>query len=92
MKYRIRIVADADAELRTVPVFYRRQIVEMIGKLLGTQPTQESQSRIKKLVQRAASVYRLRVGEYRVFYDIEDETVTILHICHKADCLKLYGG
>lgn len=45
MKYRIRIVAEADMELRAVPVFYRRQIAETIAELLGAQPERESRSR-----------------------------------------------
>jgi mRNA-degrading endonuclease RelE of RelBE toxin-antitoxin system len=92
MKYRIRIVVDADAELRAIPPFYRRQIVELIGQLLTTAPAMESKSRIKKLIQPAASLFRLRVGDYRVFYDIEGDQVTVLHVCHKDDCETFYGG
>ena len=92
MKYRIRIVEDADVELRTVPVFHRRRIAQTIAKLLGADPKQESKSRIKRLIQPAASVYRIRVGDYRVFYDVEDDVVTVLHIRHKQDTKDLYGG
>jgi len=92
MQYRIRIVEDADAELCAVPVFYRRQIAKAIAELLGAEPDLESRSRIKRLIQPAASVYRLRVGDYRVFYDVEGDTVTVLHIRHKDDTSALYGG
>lgn len=91
MKHRIQIVAEADAELRAVPVFYRRQIAETIVELLGTEPERESRSRIKRLTQPATSVYRLRVGEYRVFYDVEGDTVTVLHIRHKNETEELYA-
>ena len=91
MKYRIRIVEDADAELRTVPVFQRRRIADAIAGSLGAEPERESKSRIKRLVQPAASVYRLRVGDYRVFYDVEGDVVTVLHIFHKKDTEGLYG-
>ncbi len=92
MKYRIRIVAAADAELRATPAFYRRQIADMIAQVLSTQPVRESRSRIKRLVQPAASVYRLRVGDHRVFYDVAGDMVTVLHIRHKTECDELYGG
>ena len=92
MKYRIRIVEDADAELRAVPIFHRRRIAQAIAALLGSEPERESKSRIKRLIQPAASVYRLRVGGYRVFYDVEDDVVTVLHIRHKQDTKDLYGG
>jgi len=92
MRYQIIIVADADEELRAVPVFNRRRIANTILQSLGTEPTRESKSRIKRLIQPAASVFRLRVGEYRVFYDVEGNVVTVLHVCHKDDCARLYGG
>jgi mRNA-degrading endonuclease RelE of RelBE toxin-antitoxin system len=92
MKYRIRIVEDADAELRTVPAFHRRQIAGTIARQLGAEPDRESRSRIKRLRQPAASVYRLRVGDYRVFYDVGGDTVTVLHIRHKDDTQEPYGG
>lgn len=91
-RYRIRIVADADEELRRLPVFYRRQVAQAVNGLLGTEPTRESASRIKKLRQPAASVYRLRVGDYRVFYDVIGDEVTVLHVRHKCDSACLYGG
>jgi mRNA-degrading endonuclease RelE of RelBE toxin-antitoxin system len=91
MRYRVRIVQDADRELRAVPVFYRRRIANTINDLLGKEPERESRSRIKRLIQPAASVYRLRVGQYRVFYDVEGDRVTILHIRHKDDTEDLYG-
>lgn len=85
-------MADADAELRVVPVFYRRQIARTIAELLRTEPERESRSRIKRLIQPAASVYRLRVGDYRVFYDVEGSAVTVLQVRHKNDMEELYGG
>lgn len=92
MTYRIDIVEDADAELLAVQVFYRRRIADAIVDLLSTEPERESKSRIKRLIQPAASTYRLRVGDYRVFYDVEEERVTVLHVRHKSDAEDLYGG
>lgn len=92
MKCRLRIVLAADAELNRIPVYYRRQIVSVIHDALSTEPTKESRARIKKLVQPAESTYRLRAGDYRVFYDVADGLVTILHVRHKRDCGELYGG
>ena len=92
MKYQLRIALAADAELKRIPVYYRRQIVSVIRDTLSTEPTKESRARIKKLIQPAESIYRLRAGDYRVFYDVADDLVTILHIRHKKDCKELYGG
>lgn len=88
----MRIVSAADAEIKRIPVYYRRQIVDAIQDALSTEPTKESRARIKKLIQPAESTYRLRAGDYRVFYDVADDLVTILHVRHKRDCGELYGG
>jgi mRNA-degrading endonuclease RelE of RelBE toxin-antitoxin system len=63
-----------------------------VNDILGTVPTRESASRIKKLRQPAASVYRLRVGDYRVFYDVIGDEVTVLHVRHRSESDDLYGG
>ena len=92
IRYRIRIVAAADDELRRLPVFYRRQVAQAVSTYLATGPTRESASRIKELRQPAASVYRLRIGDYRVFYDVSGDEVTVLHVRHKSQSSALYEG
>ena len=92
MRYRIEIGYQADAELTALPPFHRRQVADAIAQILSGEPTRESRSRIKRLHQPAASVYRMRVGDYRVFYDVEGGTVIVLHIRHKAQTTDLYGG
>jgi len=89
MEYAIRIVDEADDELRRIPVYYRRKIVKGIVSFLSHEPARQSRSRIKRLRQPATSVFRLRIGDYRVFYDVSDDTVTVLRVCHKSDCAAL---
>ncbi len=43
-----------------------------------------SRSRIKRLRGLSRPQYRLRVGEVRVFYDIEEDRVEVLAIIDKA--------
>lgn len=54
---------------------------------LRRQPTRTSRSRIKRLRGLIRPQYRLRVGEVRVFYDIDipGETVEILAIIAKSE-------
>lgn len=72
--------------------FCRRRVAQDVNDLLGTEPTRESAARIKKLRQPAAGVYRLRVGDHRVFYDVSGDAVTVLHVRHKSESGDLYGG
>ena len=52
---------------------------------LRFEPTKLSKSRIKRLRGMAQPQYRLRVGEFRVFYDVVGVEVQILAIVAKSD-------
>ncbi len=86
--YRIRIVPDATEELCQVPVFYRRHIEEAIEKQLGQDPARVTKNR-KCLEGQAAGfeyeppLWELRIGEGRVFYDVDEMTVVIRAIRKK---------
>jgi len=80
-------VANDLANLRAYP---RTQILDRIEVQLTHQPTQ--QTRNKKILvglippwQHIEPIWELRVGEYRVFYDVDEEasTVTVRAIRHK---------
>lgn len=86
MAYEIVITENAFEELRTLSAYHRSIVLEAIGLHLKDQPTAESRSRIKKLIQPAVSEYRLRVDEFRVYYDViaDDLRVVVLHIIRKG--------
>ena len=92
MRYTILIAFATDRELREILVYHRRQISETIAQLLSTEPKKESRSRIKRLRGPTSAVYRLRAGDFRVFYDVKGSTVTILHVRHKNRCAEFYWG
>ena len=56
-----------------------------INTHLRTTPAKTSKSRIKRLRDIDQPQYRLRVDEYRVFYDIVENDVLIVAIVPKAD-------
>lgn len=51
---------------------------------LRHEPTKKSKSRIKRLRGLARPQFRLRVGDVRVFYDVNVEQVEVLAIVAKA--------
>ena len=72
----------------------RKIILDAIEKHLRHEPTKVSKNRIKRLRDMEWPQYRLRVGDDRVFFDVEDETVNILAIISKERCetwLRKYG-
>ena len=51
-----------------------------------------SKVRIKKLREPAPTQFRLRVGEFRVFSDVKEETVLVAQILSKQDSKEYLGG
>jgi mRNA-degrading endonuclease RelE of RelBE toxin-antitoxin system len=52
---------------------------------LRHEPRKTSRSRIKRLRGLAKPQYRLRVGDVRIFYDVDEPMVRVLAIVLKAD-------
>jgi len=67
-------------------------IADGIEVFLTHEPTKESKSRIKRLRGVQRTDYRLRLGDYRVFYDVDlsARLVEILRVLHKEETRKFY--
>jgi mRNA-degrading endonuclease RelE of RelBE toxin-antitoxin system len=70
-------------ELRALGECERRQVRDSIEDHLRFEPTRVSKSRIKRLRGLTRPQYGLRIGQLRVFYDVEEATVEILAIISK---------
>ena len=88
MKYEVTFDAIAIEDLEPLRAFDRKAILDTIERVLTTTPTQLSKSRIKRLRGLDSPQYRLRVGEFRVFYDVADHLVYVLRILSKAAVAK----
>ena len=93
--FTIRFAEGVAQDLKTIPAFYRKQILDVIEKQLLNTPDLETRNR--KILAKLAPpwegiepVWELRVGEYRVFYDIsrEDETVYVRAVRRKPSGKK----
>jgi mRNA-degrading endonuclease RelE of RelBE toxin-antitoxin system len=82
MPFQIEVTDLAETELSAIHVFDRRRIVDVVREQLTHQPTVETRNR-KRLDAAApafdhvAPVWELRVGDYRVFYDVNAENETV---------------
>ena len=65
-------------------------ILDAIETHLRHEPERPSRSRIKRLRGRQQSTYRLRVGEYRVFYDVAEAQVTVNAVLSKRETAEFY--
>src|SRR5687768_16502228 len=85
IRYSIRYSQDALKALKQLRPYDRGAVLSSIDRVLTTNPTQESKARIKRLRQPAPTQYRLRVGDVRVFYDVDGQTVKIALILSKEE-------
>lgn len=81
--YRIEIKRSAEKELAALPKSEQARIGAAID-LLSQTP------RPPKRVQLSKDRYRVRVGNYRIIYDVFDEvlTVHVIRIGHRKDVYR----
>ena len=68
--------------------------MDEIEQTLSVNPTLQSIARVKKLRQPAPTQFRLRVGDFRVFYDVDEasKVVNVIQILSKADSFRYLEG
>lgn len=73
--FEIRFAEGVEEDLRKIRMFYRNQILDAIEEQLAHEPDTSTKNR--KLLENlsppwpgVAPIWELRVGEYRVFYDV----------------------
>lgn len=84
MQYEIILSPEAVEDLKQLDVHIRRRVKDFIRIHLKHEPTKISKNRIKRLRGLRHPQYRLRIGEIRVFYDVEAGRVEILAIISKS--------
>ena len=84
MRYQLRITGRAAKELRKLPNRTRARLEAAIESLADNPRP----PRCVKL--RGNAGWRIRVGDYRILYDIEDDTliVTVLRASHRRDAYR----
>ena len=84
MNYQVLIRRGAQKELAGFPLGTYERVKSAIGKLADNPRPRGS----RKLIGRDG--WRVRVGEYRVVYEIDDNnrSVTVLHVGHRRDVYR----
>lgn len=94
MRYEIIFSPEAADDFKKLSARERATIKDAIEHHLRYEPGKVSWSQIKRLREMEHPQYRLRVGEIRVFYDIQKGTVEVLAVIPKsraAEWLKDVG-
>lgn len=94
MQYEIRFAPEAVDDFKMVSARDRSPIRDAIEVHLRHEPEKVSKSRIKHLRGLSRPQYRLRIIEFRIFYDVHDNDVEILAVVPKSrasEWLERYG-
>lgn len=88
MRYQILIMKRAKRQLEKLPIGIQERIAEGIGKL-GHNPDDAALD-VKSLTNDSEARYRLRVGNYRVKYNRDDEIriVEIVRVGHRKEIYR----
>lgn len=84
--YQIQITTKAQKDLKKLPTAIRKRLIQAISQLAINRYPQQ----FKPLMGKEIAQFRLRVGDYRILYDVYEESriVLILRIGHRKDIYK----
>ena len=90
MNYAVVIARSAQEQFNKLDARWRSTLKQAIREHLETAPGQQSKSRIKRLRGLSQPQYRLRVGEMRVYYDVNEveKRVEVLGFVRKPETLQ----
>jgi mRNA-degrading endonuclease RelE of RelBE toxin-antitoxin system len=83
MPYTIDVRDVAYDELKAIKPFHRRRIIDAIDRQLADQPNVETKDRkmltgLQPDFEHDPPVWELRVGQYRVYYDVSEELKAVV--------------
>jgi mRNA interferase RelE/StbE len=87
MNYEVRYSDRALEQIKLLRAYDKAAILERIDQMLTTEPTRAGKTAIKLLQQPAPTQYRLRAGDFRIFYNVEGDVVRIVEIMTKDDSI-----
>jgi mRNA interferase RelE/StbE len=89
--FKITITEEAEAQLRALSVRDQRIVQAAILTKLEHQPTTATKA-IKKLRPNPLAEFELRVGDFRVLYNVEGDEVILLIVGQKVGNKLIVGG
>ena len=79
MQFKVLYSPDTEEHLRALTARQRTTVMDGIDKRLGSQPTIETRNR-KPMRPNHLAPWELRIGELRVYYDVQIEPEPIVFI------------
>jgi mRNA interferase RelE/StbE len=88
-RHKIIFSPSAERDSERFDIAASLQLIKDIITYLETNPLPFGKSRIKKLTAYNPPLYRLRSGDYRVYYRITPDAVVVLAVTNKKDSEKI---
>ena len=88
MRYDIILSPEAHEDFKRLSAHDRAKVRDLMEVHLRHEPTRASKSRIKRLRGLNRPQYRVRIDEFRVFYDVGIKTVEVLAIITKSEATQ----
>jgi mRNA-degrading endonuclease RelE of RelBE toxin-antitoxin system len=89
--FEIEFKREALAALRKMKSIRAQQVLDAVESHLRHEPERTSRTRIKRLRGKQRAVFRLRAGDYRVFYDVLEDVVSVVAVLHKDETPEFYA-
>ena len=77
--YRIEYSPESEDHLRALSARDRAIVLDAVDQQLATEPTVETRNR-KPLRPNPVAPWELRIGDLRVFFDVEEEPDAVVHV------------
>lgn len=92
MPHEIVLKPSAERDMDRLRKFDATRIADAMERYLQSTPTKASRSRIKRLRGSRNPNYRLRIGDYRVFFAVGEEglRVDVMRVMHKDETRSYY--
>ncbi len=71
VRFEVFFDSAAEEQMKRAPRHVQAEIGKLIEATLEHQPTHESKSRLKRLREIDHPQFRLRVGDWRIYYDVD---------------------
>jgi mRNA-degrading endonuclease RelE of RelBE toxin-antitoxin system len=88
--FEIELKSEALLSLRKMKSYHAKQILDAMESHLRVEPERTSKTTIKKLRGKQRTTFRLRAGDFRVFYDVVGTVVNVVAILHKDETPRFY--
>jgi mRNA interferase RelE/StbE len=85
MVYRIVITKQAKRDIDNLESIVRERLGK---KLLQVTKLNDIRPAVRQLVDSRIGEYRLRIGDYRVLFDLEGRDIVILRVQHRKDVYR----